>query len=51
MKVVHCQCGTDVRGATDEQLVAEVEAHVRDHHPEMVGKLSREEILASAHEH
>jgi hypothetical protein len=51
MKVVHCPCGTDVAGATDDELVANVEAHLTSDHPDMAGKYSREQILAMAHEH
>jgi predicted small metal-binding protein len=47
-KVVNCECGTTVRGETDDELVANVEAHVRSHHPEMVGKMSREDVLGMA---
>ena len=51
MKVVHCPCGVDVSGETDDELVANVEAHVAADHPEQVGKHSRESILEMAHEH
>ncbi len=50
-KVVHCPCGTDVKGETDDELVANVEQHVQAEHPDMVGKMSREEILEGAHDH
>jgi hypothetical protein len=51
VKVVHCPCGKDVQGETDDQLVEAVEAHVASDHPEMAGKYSREQILGMAHEH
>lgn len=51
MKVVHCPCGKDVKGETDDELVTNVEAHVVEDHPDMVGKYSREQILEMAHEH
>ncbi len=50
-KVVHCECGTDVSGESEEELVKNVEAHVQAHHPELVGKLSRDQIVGMAHEH
>jgi hypothetical protein len=37
-KVVNCECGHTVRGETDDELVAGVEAHIRQDHPEMVGQ-------------
>jgi predicted small metal-binding protein len=51
LKVIHCQCGADVQADTDDELVAQVEAHVQEAHPEMVGQMSREQILEMAHEH
>ena len=49
--VVHCECGTDVAGESEDELVTNVEQHVQESHPEMVGKMSREQILEMAHEH
>ena len=49
-KVVNCECGTTVRGETDDELVSNVEAHVQSHHPEMAGKMSREDVLGMAEE-
>ena len=37
-----------MRGETDDELVANVEAHVRSHHPEMVDKMTREAVLGMA---
>jgi hypothetical protein len=51
MKAVHCPCGEVVEAETDDELVAGVEQHVQDKHPEMVGQYSREQILSMAHEH
>jgi predicted small metal-binding protein len=51
MKVVHCPCGTDVEAETEDQLVTKVEDHVKENHPEMVGQMSREQILEMAHDH
>jgi predicted small metal-binding protein len=50
-KVVHCPCGTDVQGESDDELVGNVERHVQESHPDMVGQMSREQILEMAHEH
>jgi predicted small metal-binding protein len=44
-KVVNCECGQTIRGETDDELVANVEAHVRSDHPDMVGTMSRDDIL------
>jgi predicted small metal-binding protein len=47
-KVINCECGQAVRGESDDELVANVEEHVRTAHPELLGKMSREDILAMA---
>ena len=51
MKVVHCPCGKDVSGETDDELVQNVEAHIAEDHPDLVGKYSREDIVGMAHDH
>jgi predicted small metal-binding protein len=42
-RVIHCECGYVARGATDDEVLDDVEAHVRAVHPELVGKVSRED--------
>ena len=49
-KLINCECGAIVRGETDDELVQAAEAHVTENHPELVGKLSRKDILAMAEE-
>jgi predicted small metal-binding protein len=49
-KLVNCECGQVVRGETDDELVRNVEAHVVEHHPDLVGKMTREDMLAMAEE-
>jgi hypothetical protein len=46
--MMRCECGEVARAETDEELISAVERHVREQHPEMVGRLSREQILAMA---
>ena len=45
---VDCPCGETVRGESDDELVANVEQHVQDNHPDLVGTMSREQILGMA---
>ena len=47
-KHVDCPCGEVVRGEDDDELVTNVEAHVRDEHPDMVDTMTREQILGMA---
>jgi hypothetical protein len=42
--------GVVIRGADDDELVANVERHVAEAHPDLVGKLSHDDILATANE-
>ena len=50
MKVVNCECGELVQASTDDEVVKLVENHVGEKHPDLVGKLSRDNILAMAEE-
>jgi len=49
-KLIKCECGQVVRGSTDDELVVAASEHVQRDHPELVGKLSREDILAMSEE-
>ena len=49
-KLINCECGRVVRGETDEELLANAETHVTSDHPELVGKVTREDLLAMAEE-
>ena len=44
-KIINCECGYVARGNTDDEVLADLEAHMRRDHPELVGKYGREEIL------
>ena len=49
-KVINCECGEAVRGNTEDELVAAVNAHISRDHPELAGKLSRQDILSMSEE-
>lgn len=40
--------GVVIRGADDDQLMASVERHIAEAHPDLVGKVAREDIVAAA---
>jgi hypothetical protein len=42
--------GVVIRGADDVELGANVERHIAEAHPDLVGKVSREDIVAAAKE-
>jgi len=48
MKAVDCPCGKTIEGENDDQIVANVQAHIDEDHPDLVGKYSRENILEMA---
>jgi predicted small metal-binding protein len=43
-KQITCECGYVVRGATDEEVVEAVRAHIRSDHPELVDQVSAEDL-------
>jgi predicted small metal-binding protein len=47
-KLINCECGQVVRGETDDELVQNAEEHIHRDHPELVGKLSRDDLLGMA---
>ncbi len=49
-KLINCECGYVVRGETDDELIAAAEEHLNRDHPELVGKVSREDLLAMSEE-
>jgi len=49
-KVIHCKYGLITRRDADELLIAAVTEHVVLAHPDLVGKLSHQDILAMAEE-
>ncbi len=49
-KVIKCECGYVARGETDEALLAEAERHIESDHPDLVGRIGRDDLLAMAEE-
>jgi hypothetical protein len=48
--LVNCECGRVVKADTEDEIVVKVEQHVAADHPELVGKLTREDIVAMSEE-
>jgi predicted small metal-binding protein len=46
--IMNCECGEVARGESEDELIAGVERHLAEQHPDLVGKLSRDDILAMA---
>jgi hypothetical protein len=49
-KLINCECGQVVRGDTDDELIANAEAHIDRDHPDLVGKILRDDLLSMAEE-
>ena len=41
---IKCECGFVARGETDDEVVVQIEDHIRSDHPELAGSLDRDEI-------
>jgi hypothetical protein len=50
VKRINCVCGKVVEGKDDDDLWEKAQAHLATDHPGLVGKVSREDILAQAEE-
>jgi hypothetical protein len=50
VKRINCVCGKVVEGEDDDELWEEAQAHLAADHPDLVGKVSRKDILAQAEE-
>jgi hypothetical protein len=44
-RVINCECGYVARGDSDDEVLADIEAHLRTDHPELVGQVSRQDEL------
>jgi predicted small metal-binding protein len=49
-KVIRCQCGFLGRGENADEAATVIEGHMREDHPELVGKVTREDLIAMAEE-
>jgi hypothetical protein len=50
VKQIVCVCGVVVEGEDDDRLWQKAQDHLGSDHPSLVGKVSREDILAQAEE-
>ena len=50
LRRIVCVCGKVIEGKDDDELWVKAQAHVAADHPDLVGKVSREDILARAEE-
>jgi hypothetical protein len=50
MKLIPCVCGYAVTGEDEDELWQNAQEHLRQDHPDLVGKVSRADLLAQAEE-
>jgi hypothetical protein len=50
VKQIPCVCGRVVRGDDEDDLWRNAQEHIQEDHPELVGKVSRADLLAQAEE-
>ena len=44
-KQITCECGHVIRGETEDEVVLGAREHMRQDHPELLDKVSRDELL------
>jgi predicted small metal-binding protein len=44
--LIKCECGFVARAKTEEAVIAKTREHIRKDHPDQVGKVRREDLLA-----
>jgi len=49
-KVTRCRCGFLGRGETADEAATVIEGHMREDHPELVGQVTGDDLLAMAEE-
>jgi predicted small metal-binding protein len=50
VKRISCVCGLVIEADDDDEFRAKVQEHLRVDHPELVGKVTPDDILAQAEE-
>jgi len=44
-KLIRCECGFVARGDSEDAVVAEIRDHMRSDHPDLLEKVSREDLV------
>jgi hypothetical protein len=50
VKQINCVCGHVLKAEDDDELWSKAQDHLRNDHPDLVGNVSRADILAQAEE-
>jgi predicted small metal-binding protein len=49
-RIIVCECGTTVRGDTDQELLAEGRRHMASNHPAVAEQIDDQQLLALSQE-
>jgi predicted small metal-binding protein len=44
-KQITCECGFVARAESDDEVVEQIQGHMRSDHPELLDKVSRDDLL------
>jgi predicted small metal-binding protein len=44
-KLINCECGFVARGETDREVIEKIRAHLKQDHPELAAKVTRDDLL------
>jgi predicted small metal-binding protein len=44
-KIINCECGYVARGETEDEVVVQIQDHMREDHPDLLEKVSREDLV------
>jgi predicted small metal-binding protein len=44
-KIINCECGYVARGETEDEVVELIQDHMREDHPDLLEKVSREDLV------
>ncbi len=44
-KIINCECGYVARAPSDDEAIDLIQEHMRTDHPDLVGKVSREDLV------
>lgn len=44
-KIINCECGYVARGETEDEVVGQIQDHMREDHPELLQKVSHDELV------
>ncbi|HEX7265174.1 MAG TPA: DUF1059 domain-containing protein [Candidatus Dormibacteraeota bacterium] len=44
-KLINCECGFVARGETDDDVIEKIRTHLKQDHPQLAAKVSRDDLL------